>query len=230
MNDGEIFNIFLMCTAYNPITLILVIAAITTFTTPTTIMVFINEWLPNPMGSDAKGEFVELFNNGSAIDLNGWRLGNGEKKDFSLGGYRITGNGYLVLPRTVTKLTLKNSDASLFLYDAAGKLVDQSAYVGTAPEGQSFSRVNYGTDPSQHFAFTDPTPGAANKITANIQITNNQYPIGAPLNASFFGVDIFSATIMALALGLVLAGILIYSLKQDEDLSELFFGKHQEVW
>ena len=35
-------------------------------------MVFINEWLPNPIGADAKGEFIELCNNGTVpVDLGG---------------------------------------------------------------------------------------------------------------------------------------------------------------
>ncbi len=192
-------------------------------------MIFINEWLPNPTGNDAKGEFVELFNNGNgSVNLSGWKIGVGGKKDFSLNGYSIAAHGYLLLSRTKTKLTLKNSDASLFLYDAAGKLTDQSAFVGTAPEGQSFSRINYGTDPSQHFAFEDPTPGVANKITASTQITNNQYPVGIPLNNS--SLSIIMVVVMAISLSLALAGILLYALRQDEDLQELFFGKNQGIW
>ena len=186
-------------------------------------MIFINEWLPNPTGNDAKGEFVELFNNGNgSVNLSGWRLGNDGKKEFSLDGYSIVAHGYLLLPRAKTKLTLKNSDASLFLHDSSGRLADQSAFVGTAPEGKSFSRINYGTDPSQHFAFTDPTPGAANKITANTQISDNQHPINVPLNSSSLSIVI--VIVMAFALGMALAGILVYALKQDEDLQELFFG------
>ena len=38
-------------------------------------MVFINEWLPNPNGADAKGEFIELWNSGNApINLSGWSV------------------------------------------------------------------------------------------------------------------------------------------------------------
>ena len=134
---------------------------------------------------------------------------------------------------------MKNSDSSLFLYDAAGKLVDQSAFVGTAPEGESFNRINYefaaqgGRSEAQgaaiqNFAWGEPTPGAANKITANTQITNNQYPNNIPLNTS--SLNIIMVIVMAISLGLALAGILIYSFKQDDDLQELFFGKNQRIW
>jgi hypothetical protein len=191
-------------------------------------MIFINEWLPNPTGNDAKGEFVELFNNSNgSVNLSGWVLKNEAGKKFGLSGI-LGAQKYLVLPRSKTKLTLKNSDASLFLYNSAGELVDQSAYVGAAPEGESFSRINYGTDPSQHFAFEDPTPGAINKITANTQIADNRYPINVPLNDLSLSVAVVIA--MAVALGLALAGIMLYALKQDEDLQELFFGRNQGSW
>src|ERR1700691_587167 len=106
-------------------------------------MIFINEWLPNPTGADAKGEFIELFNNGSSsVNLNGWALTTSGKKIFSLNGYTIAANGYLLLNRTATKLTLKNADESLSLYNAAGQLVDHSNSEGTAQEGKSLSRIN----------------------------------------------------------------------------------------
>jgi hypothetical protein len=191
-------------------------------------MIFINEWFPNPTGNDTKGEFIELFNNGNApVNLAGRTLKNEAGKKFELSGI-IGAQKYFVLPRSKTKLTLKNSDASLFLYDSAGKLIDQSAFVGAAPEGESFSRINYGTDPSQHFAFTDPTPDAANKITANTQIADNQYSSTAPLNTS--SLSLAMVIVLAVALSLALAGIMIYALEQDDDLSQLFFGKNKGSW
>lgn len=192
-------------------------------------MIFINEWLPNPTGDDAKGEFIELFNNAAVpVNLDGWKLKTVDKKFFPLDGKFIAGNGYLLLPRSETKLTLKNSDGALLLYDAAGKLVDQSAFSGAAPDGQSFSRVNYETDPSEHFIFAEPTPGMANNIITNTQVSDNQYPLNKVLNPSEFGV--FSLVFSGIFLGVAFAGIMVYALKQDEDLSELFFGKNQGNW
>ena len=67
-------------------------------------MLYINEWLPNPVGADAAGEFVELYNSGnSAAPLNGYTLGTGAKKKFSLTGYTIPAGGYLVLKKAQTK-------------------------------------------------------------------------------------------------------------------------------
>ena len=41
-------------------------------------MLYINEWLPNPVGNDATGEFIELYNSGTTgVSLNGYSLGDG---------------------------------------------------------------------------------------------------------------------------------------------------------
>src|SRR5579862_4071856 len=101
-------------------------------------MVFINEWLPNPAGADSKGEFVELFNNGNApVNLTGWFLETANHKKVSTGGRTIPPNGYIVLKRTDAKFSLKNSDEHLALYDASGRLIDHSSFLGQAQSGQS---------------------------------------------------------------------------------------------
>jgi hypothetical protein len=188
-------------------------------------MVFINEWFPNPAGSDAKGEFVELFNNGEKpVSLNGWSLATKNGKQFPLSGYRIAAGGYLILPRSVTKLTLKNNDETLMLRDAKSHLVDQSSFSGAAPDGQSFNRVNYGTDGSQHFAFGNPTPGAANSAALQIHITNIDHPLNIPLNqTSISGVQFASLLVGTAAL---VTGLIVYTLRQNENLSQLFFGRN----
>jgi Lamin Tail Domain len=185
-------------------------------------MIFINEWFPNPAGDDAKGEFIELFNKSSApANLNGWILKTTGKKIFSLDGYTIAANGYLVLDRTETKLSLKNTAESLFLYDAAGKLADQSSFLGAAPEGKSFSRINYMADPSEHFTWSAPTPGIANDITINTSISDAVYPLNAPLNDPSLGAGGFFG--LMFAAGVILAALVVYCLKSDENLSKLFF-------
>ena len=41
-------------------------------------MVSISEWLPNPKGKDADGEWFELVNTGDTdINLSGWRIAAG---------------------------------------------------------------------------------------------------------------------------------------------------------
>ena len=200
-------------------------------------MVFINEWFPNPDGADAKGEFIELFNNGNAaVSLNGWTMKATAKKTFVFGAQTIASHGYLVLTHAATKLSLKNTGETISLYDASGRLVDQSSYLGSAPSGQSFSRIYYpgganndrgGAVVPQSFAWGTPTPGTPNKVDLHNNISANNYPAGVPLNTADFlhgvsGVAIFF--MMLLGISAILAALVVYSLKSDENLSKLFFG------
>lgn len=196
-------------------------------------MIFINEWLPNPTGSDAKGEFIELFNNGTApVNLDGWSFGTGGRKKFKLVG-SIRANGYLLLPRSETKLTLKNTDGQIFLYDAVGTQVDQSAFDGSAPEGESFNRVGYVVHNSssvyntiQQFVWGKPTPGAKNSAVLGTGLSETPYPTGVPLNV--YRADWFSVFGFALIAGVIFAAILWYAIKKDESISQLFFGGDED--
>jgi hypothetical protein len=187
-------------------------------------MIFINEWLANPAGNDASGEWVELFNSGSStVNLAGWKLVAGSSK-FSLTGQKIGGGEYLVLPRSQTKLALRNTDGELSLYDAGGQPVDSAGFVGSAPEGKSFARAGYSENSS--FIFSDPTPGALNTISAASNIIRNTYPLNVPLvkplgTAEFFG--------LLLGTAIVLTAIVMFVLKRNEDLSKLFFRGDEEI-
>lgn len=179
-------------------------------------MVFINEWLPNPAGADSSGEWVELWNSGaSAVDISRWQLKTKAGSKAVLSGELDSGR-YIVLPRTKTKLVLKNSDESLSLYDSQGKLVAQSSFFGSAQEGKSFSRSSGGS-----FAWADPTPGAENKITLVPSATKSSYSLGANISGAIAGKDI---VLLALGAALVFAAIAVFILKKNEDLSKLFFG------
>jgi hypothetical protein len=187
-------------------------------------MVFINEWFPNPTGIDAKAEFIELFNSGNApVNLAGWVLKTTNKKTFLFAHQTINANGYLVLRKEQTKLTLKNANESLSLFNSSGNLVDQSSFIGAAQEGKSLSRINYGTDPSDHFAWSAPTPGAVNQITLDTSISVNPYPVGAPLNNYALGVwEVFG---MALLAGAFFTALMVYSLEHEKRLQKLFFPR-----
>ena len=49
-------------------------------------MVLISEFLPNPPGKDADGEWIELLTRNQAVDLSGWVLKDASGKSFSLDG------------------------------------------------------------------------------------------------------------------------------------------------
>ena len=198
-------------------------------------MIFINEWLSNPIGADTKGEFVELWNNGNApVGLGGWVLQTEGKKKFKLSGL-IRANEYLVLPRSKTKLSLKNSDGVLFLYDEAGRLVDRSAFEGSAPEGESFNRASYNTynnssiyNTIQQFVWGRPTPGTKNSVTSGIGISEITYPAGIPLNV--YRSSWVSVAGFAVLTGVIFVAIVWYAMKHEENVSQLFFGGNKDSW
>jgi hypothetical protein len=187
-------------------------------------MLYINEWLPNPVGADAAGEFVELYNSGnSAAPLNGYTLGTGAKKKFSLTGYTIPAGGYLVLKKAQTKLALKNSDGALFLYGPSGQLVDRAVFAGSAPEGKSFSRISYDASAAQHFLFTDPTSGARNK-TVSTMISSVNYPAGVSLTPQLAPSSFF---LFAIGIASTILFVAIYIFAKNENLSHYIFGGDQ---
>ena len=189
-------------------------------------MLYINEWLPNPVGNDATGEFVELYNSGASVaNLNGYTLGDGAKKRFSLSGYSIPAGGYLVLKKAQDKLALKNTDGAVLLYGSDGQLVDGANFAGAAPEGKSFSRVDYGTAPIVHFAFEYPTPGAMNK-TIDTTVSVRDYPLGVPLSPQLSPAGFI---VLMFGVAAFFLFFFIYVIKKNRNISNFFFGRDEEV-
>jgi len=188
-------------------------------------MIYINEWFPNPIGNDAAGEFIELYNNGAATALAGYTLSDGAKKRFSLGGYSISSGGYLVLKHAQDKLSLKNTDGGLWLYDPGGQLVDNAQFAGVAPEGKSFSRVDYGTAPIAHFAFEYPTPGVANK-TIDATVHTNNYSLNVSLSPSLSPAGLFLLIFGTASFFLL---FFIYVIRKNRNISNFFFGRDEGV-
>jgi hypothetical protein len=178
-------------------------------------MVFINEWMPNPPGSDT-GEWVEIYNSGTAsADISGWKLRTSSGKEYALSG-SIAAKSYLVIPRSKSKLVLRNSEETLYLYDAKGSQVDSSSFPGTAPEGKSYSRNG------EEFYFSEPSLGSANPIPAErANLIQKEYPSNVPLHSQLgfwhiAGLDALFALLIALCV--------ILAIKKDDALSKLFFG------
>ena len=106
--------------------------------------VFINEILPSPEGADAENEWIEIFNgNNFEVDVSDWQIRDtvGVTKTYTIpGGTKIDSNGFLVLPRPETKITLQNSGDKLELLNPVGEIVHQINYE-KASLGQSFNRT-----------------------------------------------------------------------------------------
>ncbi len=171
-------------------------------------MVLINEWLPNPVGSDTAGEWLELWNDGPARNLSGWRLVDKSGKKFIFGDdAQIGQNSLLILPRASTKLTLRNSNEELFLYNAQRQLVDKAVFPGSAPEGKSVSRLG------DLFLLTDPTPGRPNVVPAKRAET--AYVSGQVLNPGPAWLAILG---LSLLLAAALSAVSFFIFRQTHDV------------
>ncbi len=163
-------------------------------------MIIINEFLSNPVGTDASGEWVELYNSGQdAADLSGWRIQNSSGKSYVLDQTAPPG-GYLVLHRSQAKLTLRNSGEDLKLFDPAGGLRSEASFIGSAPEGKSIGFSG------GHYVLMQPTPGAENSRNA-LSFPALEYPLDRPLAA---GLGFWSMTGLALGIGALLAATAIF--------------------
>ena len=140
---------------------------------PTPAEVVINEFLPNPVGPEPAGEWIELFNKGgSNADVNGWIFYDVidshalaiTSANVVGGSTIISAGGYLIVNyQSPSTFSLNNSGSeSVRLYNGVigiGLLVDSVTYNGTI-EGQTWARVPDGVGgwTNNHI----PTPGAAN--------------------------------------------------------------------
>ena len=181
-------------------------------------MILINEWLPNPAGSDVQGEWVELWNNGpDVIALAGWKLAADSGKGYALTGIRITPGEFVTLRRSVTRLTLRNTDGTMTLTDAGGAVVHQAAFVGVAPEGMS---ANYSA--SGRAVFAKPTPGAMN-VRPTQAMVGSTWPELERVRPNIPGAD---AVLLGISCGVALAAAVLFIIKRNHGLSELFFSAH----
>ncbi len=110
---------------------------------PTPSALYISEIFPNPKGKDEEQEFIELYNTSEQdISLCGVRITN---KDGAKSQYVFHATDHipplsaLVLPYSLTHLTLHNALDTISLFGSNQELIDQVTYE-KAPEGKSLQR------------------------------------------------------------------------------------------
>lgn len=125
--------------------------------------IVINEILPSPEGADEIEEWIEIYNQNSLeADITDWKIKDNEGKSTTYvfpDKTKIGPNGYLVLTRPQTKITLNNTGDKLMLIQPDGKIIDSMVYE-KSPQNQSYNRVNAGWLWSSIL-----TPGLVNVIT-----------------------------------------------------------------
>lgn len=179
-------------------------------------MLVISEWMPNPIGNDTEGEWIELHNSGSEIiSLAGYGIATSKSKPYIFSAQDVLPGQYIFLPRGASKLSLRNQDEKLTLFDPAGTAIDTTAFVGSAPEGKSFARVRDNT-----FLFSTPTPGTPNQLPTPVAAVGVQYPMGIPLQPGISGLEWI---LLAIAVGIGLTIAIMSIIGRNGPLSKLFF-------
>jgi PKD repeat protein len=121
---------------------------------------FISEFIPNPKGSD-DNEWIELYNNSSKlIDLLAWHLDDaegGSKPYVFSSSTPIGSKEFLLVERSLSKITLNNSSDSVRLLTPGEKIWQEVIYE-KIPEGQSQA---WDMENSEWFV-GEPSPGQVN--------------------------------------------------------------------
>lgn len=126
--------------------------------------IVVNEYLPNPNGSDNDSEFIELKNIGSSsVDLSGWQIDDedgGSNPYIIPNGTEIAGGGFLTFYRSDSGISINNSGDSVRVLSPDGKVASEQRYEGTARDDESYARNSSGS-----FQWTTTlTPGEENII------------------------------------------------------------------
>lgn len=149
--------------------------------TPTIIYpsgVVFNEILPSPEGADETEEWIEIYNKNSfEVNLSDWKIYDIEGKITNYifpNETKIKPNGYIMLTRPITKITLNNTKDGLAIMQPDGKIADEASYQN-APKNQSYNKTSSGWIWSEIL-----TPNSKNIISAKSKIANGK--IDAPKN------------------------------------------------
>ncbi len=123
----------------------------------------INEFIPNPEGSDA-AEWMEIFNAGNEeVDLSGCFLDDeeGGSRPYKIPeGVKIAAGKFLIFKKSETKIALNNSADYARLLDPDENIISEIPYE-EVEEGASYALLEKGW----HWTLS-PTPKAPNKFTA----------------------------------------------------------------
>ncbi|MCX6744369.1 MAG: lamin tail domain-containing protein [Candidatus Parcubacteria bacterium] len=131
--------------------------------------IIFNEILPNPLGDDAVGEWIELKNTGTApLDLAGWQISSTGKKTYKISAKDfettvIKPGEYLLIKREQSGIALNNLKDTVKLISPTNKTIQTLKY---AEEPSIPDNVSYSLDSENTWYWsTTPTPEKENIIT-----------------------------------------------------------------
>ncbi len=118
----------------------------------------VNEILPNPSGSDAGNEFIEIYNpNEVSVNLDNYKLRFGSKYIELPVGVIIDPNSYFVIRNDEIKFTLTNTGSNISLWTLDDMIMGEEVNYYSAPDGETWSYFSDG------WRYTNrPTPGDIN--------------------------------------------------------------------
>jgi cysteine-rich repeat protein len=152
--------------------------------------IIITEFLPNPAGEDAKGEFIEIQNKDNRqVNLLGWQLSNGNKKKFEFKKDRIIQPGeYLAIERSESKIALNNSSGQVMLLAPLKEIPQVTVNYAHVEEGQSYNYFCTSQNFECYWTYSEKiTPGKPNVVSAinHAPIADFSFPevliIGQPI-------------------------------------------------
>lgn len=128
--------------------------------------IIMNEFLPDPEGSDDGNEWIELKNTSDhSVSLLGWQIDDeeGGSKPYALGDITIGGESFLLLKNDKTNITLNNSADAMRLINPSGVEYEKIPYTKIAPN-ESWARTT-----SHQWKLTKTlTPGEENIMSDEI--------------------------------------------------------------
>jgi len=137
--------------------------------------IYINEFIPNPVGNDPDNEWIELINlDSEIIDLSDWQISDNatSTKPFTIPeATLIQPNELLLFKRPQTKIALNNNGDTVKLFYPNADLSQEINYADSQ-EGWSVAR-----EKDEDYAWTsEPTPEAINVIKQEIKKTTAPLP------------------------------------------------------
>ncbi len=143
----------------------------------------ISELMPNPAGPD-DDEWIELYNRtNTSLNLSGLILFDASNKKYifsnnDFASLIIPAQGYFLVPRAISKISLNNTPPETITITAANKeIINQVTYTETAKEG--WSLIFYD---DEYYWTQTPTPGFSNILNLPTEDTITNQENGTEVN------------------------------------------------